>query len=258
MNTHAVAIGGKIAEPISSDRSAALIDRTLSIDAVRGLAMLLVCFSHFGITYFATSGALSYANVSRLMGLPASAIFILLSGVTIGFLRQRSGERFIKQRLKCVDRGLFLLLPGHLIILAAHYWVGLRIGPGTHWVFITDAIGVCLIVGPYLISETSGGVRACIGVALITLSWWLYLNWYPVGGTAQVIKAILTGAWSAGVVFPIMPWLGAFLIATPIGEQFALRQGKSRLYFLGALAALFFVGGAIAHLASHRPCDFFR
>ena len=251
MNVHARPIDGAARKPILIDRSVDMNGRALTIDAARGCAMLLVCFSHFGITYFAPVGALTHAYFVMYLALPATAMFIMLSGLTLGFLRQSSAERFNQQRLKFVDRGLFLLLPAHFIILAAHNWVGLSIGPDTHWLFITDAIGVCLVLGPFLVAGASSGARVAIGVALITFSWGLYFGWSPVAHFAQLCKAILVGEWSKGAVFALVPWLGAFLIATSIGEQFALRRREDRLRFLGGMAVSCLLVGAIAHLLSH-------
>ena len=116
--------------------------RAGTLDSARGIAMLMVCFSHFSITYFARAGAFTHAHFAWYVGLPTSGMFMLLSGLTIGLLRQKSANHFTDIRLKFADRGLFLLVPAHFLILVAHHWVGLSLGPGTNWFFITDAIGI--------------------------------------------------------------------------------------------------------------------
>jgi len=203
--------------------------RTLSIDVTRGIAMLLVCLSHFGLMYFGRAHAALGETVMRAITWPASPTFIVLSGVLLGYLFQERGPTFSRLGMKLIDRGLFLLIPADAVIRLAHHWVNAELGPGSLWIFITDAIGVCLVVGPLLIERVDAVRRVALGAALLAISWWVYLVWKPTSATHQLVELVLFGGYRKGAVFPILPWLGAYLIATPLGAQFSIWNRQRRL-----------------------------
>src|SRR5438270_798218 len=109
--------------PVAISASAEPRSRVQYLDAIRGAAMLLVLVAHFGIFYFGTAGAYASARLCKVIGWPATPTFIILSGLTLGMLYRERGAQFPSLRLKLIDRALFLLVPGHLLILLAHHWV---------------------------------------------------------------------------------------------------------------------------------------
>jgi hypothetical protein len=217
--------------------------------------MLLVFESHFALMYFIRAGAMRAQKIAMYIALPSAPIFVLLSGLVLGVLASDRGGKFPAQRIRLVDRGLFLLLPAHFVIRCAHYWVDRGMGPGARWLFMTDAIGVCLVIVPWIVRRIEGWGRVLLGVFLIAVAWWLFLVWHPRSSEGDFLKAMLVGVeHQKGAVFAILPWAGAYLVATVAGERVAAwrRAGDpvvARLFALGCACA---VPSAIAHVASHR------
>ena len=225
--------------------------RSQAVDAARGFAMLLVCVSHFGF-YFSAAGDSRDSHLVGILGLPASPTFILLSGLILGLLHRQSPGSFAALRLKLIDRGFFLLGPAHLLIAAAHLAAFRRI----HFIFITDAVGVCLLIGPSLVMMASDKVRVALGAGILIISWCLHLIWLPAVSGHSVLRAIflgeppLTGGW---LTFPILPWLGAYVLATPLGTLLAdwMKSPSGPTVRLGTLAIVFFALGVLIHGFGH-------
>jgi uncharacterized membrane protein len=229
--------------------------RTEFVDAARGVAMLLVFESHFGLMYFIRAGAWKAQKIASYIALPSAPIFVLLSGLVLGVLASDRGGKFPAQRLRLVDRGLFLLLPAHIVIRCAHYWVDRGLGPNTRWVFMTDAIGVCLVLVPWVVRRIDGWARVLLGCALLAFAWWIYLTWHPTSPQGEFAKTVLVGLENKdGAVFAFIPWMGAYVVATVAGERLSSwrRAGDPvvvRLFALGCACAL---PSAVVHVFSHR------
>lgn len=224
--------------------------RSLFIDATRGLAMMFVCLSHFGIGYFGRLREAHLEHLTSLVALPSTPTFIVLSGLLLGFLSVQSPASFPNLGLKLMDRGLFLLGPARALVMLAHFVIFRHI----RFFFITDTIGICLLLGPWTVANFSSAIRAALGLGLITFGWFIYLAWTPTSVSHGVLHSILVGdvpfkfGW---LTFPLLPWVGAYLLATPIGEALARwrKQGDGFVFKLGALAALCMVAGAAMHFA---------
>src|SRR6185436_18701477 len=120
--------------------------RVQALDATRGIAMLFVCISHFSASYF---GRLRESGIptSALehVALIASPTFVTLSGLLLGFLARTRPRDSVALRAKLVDRGLFMLTAGHLLIVVAHIPIAGGLGPALEWGFITDVIAIGLL-----------------------------------------------------------------------------------------------------------------
>src|ERR1043165_2078322 len=94
--------------------------RISNLDAARGTAMLLVCLSHFAAVYVRK---LSLAGSTHLpvlpwpiaLGMIASPTFVAVSGTILGLLFVVRKKSFDEQRLKLVDRSLFVLTVAHVL-----------------------------------------------------------------------------------------------------------------------------------------------
>ena len=93
------------------------------IDASRGLAMLFVFVSHFAYGFFDAELGGARETLTA-MGMVASPAFVILSGLMLGFVYRSAPSRFGDLRRKFIDRGLFLLTIGHVLILCAHLPLG--------------------------------------------------------------------------------------------------------------------------------------
>jgi hypothetical protein len=75
---------------------------------------------------------------------------MIMSGVMLGYLHRSNANKFQRIQTKLIDRGLFLLTIGHVLIALAHSGVAGGILEAFNWGFITDAIGVSIINFPVL------------------------------------------------------------------------------------------------------------
>jgi hypothetical protein len=224
--------------------------RVRFIDATRGLAMLLVLLSHFAQVYVLPSGwALTLISEITLIATPT---FVIISGTLIGFLYKTRPNSFAGLRTKLVDRGLFLLIIGHVLILHAH----LAMHSGVRWLFITDVIGVSIIVGPWLVARMGRTPRLSLSFGLYALSWLAVAAWHPGPGVAIAVKETFFGSFTPAFysyAFPLLPWFSLDLASTVLGERlgdFYLDRdltAMSRLLAKVALTAcLVAVGAALA------------
>ena len=205
--------------------------------------MGLVCLSHFQDSYLIPLNA-EVEALARLTR-AATPAFILVSGFVLGFLF-RSRSSFDEIRLKLVDRALFLLTVARVAIVASHVpIVGLQRSLFT--VYVTDTIAVCVLVGTVLVPRVGMLGRAALGISVYALATSALVLWIPQPGSfTQFVKELLLGNLSdepyvLAYNFPIVQWLGVYLIATALGEQLArvraagARSGIAALIGLGAL-----------------------
>lgn len=198
--------------------------------------MLFVCISHFGIAYLDPSGDKRDGHLVSLLALPSTPTFVVLSGLLLGFLHVRSAATFPELGLKLMDRGLFLLLPTHALISIAHFVIF-----GTvRFIYITDAIGVCILLGPWLVSTFSARSRLISGLAIIAFSWSVYLTWMPSSSWSRWLHSVFIGDFpfkNGWLTFPLLPWLGCYVLATPLGELLA-RWRQTGEHFVARLAGI--------------------
>jgi hypothetical protein len=185
--------------------------------------MLFVCVSHFGWTYFRgmPSHGLEFTLLERV-GMIASPTFVTLSGLLLGFLYRTRPDDMPALRAKLIDRALFMLTVGHIVIDLGHVPVAGGIGPAIRWGFITDVIAVGLLVGPVLIDRIPPGQRLALAAALYALAWGAFVGWRPETMAFQLFKECLFGPSGLRLVpgsFPIVPWLAVYIAATVVGER---------------------------------------
>ena len=236
-----------------------LTGRLQFIDATRGAAMFLVFVAHFADTFFIRPGDFT-AVLMRSIGLISSPTFALVNGLLIGFLYRTRPADFAAFRIKLLDRGLFLLTVGHCVMVGAH----LARVPTLRWLLITDAIGVSVIVGPWLVSRVQPAHRLVIAVSGYAISWILIAWWHPASGFLSIVGETVFGSLHGtfyAYAFPLLPWFCLDFASTVIGERLASyylagdRDAMLRFItrlgitaFIVASAAevvlLFFVGGS--------------
>ena len=89
--------------------------RVSSIDLARGTAMFFVCLAHFSGAYLWPHG-MKGAELLDIVSMVASPSFVLISGMTFGFLATLHPDDVRHLRIRLLDRGVFLLVVGHLIL----------------------------------------------------------------------------------------------------------------------------------------------
>ncbi len=236
--------------------------RLRALDAARGLSMVLVCLAHFLEVWreqhaSALTGQVPLAALTLL----ASPSFVALSGLLLGLAYARNPGALGQLRLRCADRGLFLLTAGHLLILPTHLrWIPEGSSP-LRILFMTDTIGVALLLGPALLRSLTPRSRALLGLGLVLASWSLLFAWrLPLDSGLRPLKHALVGhedvsSWVYN--FPLLPWLGLYLVMSALGQRLEapgasaeqrLRRAGTALLLLGVLLGA--VHGALRLLPS--------
>ena len=220
------------------------------IDAARGTAMLFVCLSHFGLEYFRLMGDPPARVLSYTVGRIASPTFMLISGITLGMLYHMRRDGFDRLRLLLADRGLFMLTIGHALIVLSTLPREGSLSASIKLGFITDVVGVAVLVGPFLVRNVGPVIRSVLAVWLYVMSLILTLSWQPDPGVWSGVRYLLVGMFpDAGPNnFPLLPWLAIYLLGTVIGERAARAEhrasgGAERLIRYAGLAV---VGLAVA------------
>jgi uncharacterized membrane protein len=206
--------------------------RVQGLDAARGIAMLFVCVSHFGFSYFrGMPGHALEASVIMRLGMIASPTFVLLSGLLLGFLHRTRPADMPALRAKLIDRALFMLIVGHILLQLAdpHVEGG---GHIVRWAFITDVIALGLLVGPLLIDRVRPGQRLVVASALYAFGWIGLSVWHPEAMTTRIVKECFFGPEAARNLpgtFPVLPWLAVYIAATVLGEHLGTLCAVGRL-----------------------------
>jgi uncharacterized membrane protein len=214
----------------SRGSSSGASSRWLAIDASRGIAMAFVCLSHFGTGYFAGIGHSERQILTDRIAMLASPAFMLISGSMLGMLaRERSRDHFASVRERFFDRGLFLLIVAHVLIVFAHLPLHAGRFAWIRWGFITDTIAVCLLVGPALVERLPARTRLALAGAMYAGSWWTVLAWHPSGFVARFLKDTVVGPMGDSTRlsnFPILPWLALYITGTVVGEEMVARRRR--------------------------------
>jgi uncharacterized membrane protein len=184
------------------------------IDTARGSAMLFVLLSHFSFNYFPAHDVTG--GMMTLLGMIASPTFIIINGTLLGMFYRTRPHDFGRFRMIVTDRGLFLLTIGHLLVLLSHATYAVR------FVSITDAVGVCMIVSPWLVATLRPRARLLLSVGVYALALLVVLYWHPATHYPMVFKETFFGRPGPGIyvyAFPIVPWFSLELAATVLGER---------------------------------------
>jgi len=202
-------------------------DRIQAIDVARGAAMLMVFLSHFSLHYLYSVAGPRWFTAQALVTHIATPAFVLVSGIMLGLLRA-SRRDFTRMRDKLIDRGLFLLIVGRPFIALAH--VALEDDwrqPFVDQVFITDTLGVCLILGSVIATTVGDRGRLRLGLTILVSSWVLDVLWLPDNWGGSLVKELLFGRLRGESLlynFPLLPWFGWYLAGSGLGSIVARAQ----------------------------------
>ncbi len=176
--------------------------------------MLFVLLSHFAFNYFSKDDAA--LSMMTLVGMIASPTFVIINGMLLGVFYRTRTRDFERFRTIVTDRGLFLLTVGHFLVLLSHATYAVR------FVSITDAVGVCMLISPWLVTTLSPRARLLLSLAVYALTLIVVLYWNPTTHYPLVLKETFFGRTGPGIyvyAFPILPWFALDLAATVLGER---------------------------------------
>lgn len=192
------------------------------LDASRGLTMFFVLLSHFASVYFTAPEQEGWRAALIRIGMIATPTFVILSGMVLGVQHHAAHANFDRIRAGYIDRGLFLLFIGHLVISFALQ----RVEHTMLQLYSTDVIGTAMIVGAFLVSKLTTRSRLGVSAAVYVASWVAIYAWHPHAASGmEAIKELLVGSLTpnvlAGGSCPIAPWFAVYLASSVLGERLA-------------------------------------
>jgi hypothetical protein len=207
--------------------------------------MLFVFLSHFTECYILPTGKTHLLSMLYGISKVASPTFMLVSGIVLGYLHETHAKDFEPVKRMLIGKGLFLLTIGRVLMTCAHIPIAGGLPQALNWFLITDAIGVCVILGSLTIQYMKPWHRMLAGLSIYCLSLLLVIFWVPQSRDLMGVKEVLVGP-SAGApysdhvladVFPLIPWFALYLTGTVVGSRFG------RLYASGEVSrAVSYVG----------------
>ena len=215
------------APPIVPFRSSA--ERFAFIDALRGLAVVLMVQQHLGIWLTplrqVRGGILPTLMAINALGGAAAPLFVLLAGVGVALGAQPG--------LSLVRRGLALGLCGYLLNLMTPSWFS----PGSFYVL--HLIACFWLLAPTLRRLQGSGLLVTFALLLLlSLAVQTWLKTPPNMGNVRLSDTTRPlGAVRLALAeghFPLLPWLALATLGVWVGRR--VRDGRTRsLYALAAV-----------------------
>lgn len=198
------------------------------MDALRGAAILAVCISHSSQLVVGTWHSAMGTALLRL-GMIATPTFLLLSGVVCGYLSRIVPESDRQFRWRFVDRGLFLLLIIHPVLSFTHAVALAATSLTFDNFYITDAVGVALIVGALLARRVRARNLLILGLLLFLGSWLISSSVSPHSDSVRLLTRLLFGVGEEsdndeGYIVPLVPYVGVFLVGIAAGIVHSQRR----------------------------------
>jgi uncharacterized membrane protein len=194
--------------------SAPLKTRQQSIDALRGVGLLLMLVDHCFDWWLSGEYRGTFADTfTEFLGTLAAPIFLILAGLGVAFAAASRRKRGLSRHdilLHFLRRGLWLIAAGYLLNLAVFF-----VGDNAADIFAVDILhligfGIILIA---LIEPLPAPVIALLSAA------WAVLG--ALGGGAFALPEPF-GAWvngSSGIgYFPLLPWLAYMGMGAAVGK----------------------------------------
>ena len=185
--------------------------------------MLLVCFAHFLLAIGYATGGQFQPGLMLTLTVVASPAFMIISGVTFGFLIARSRRDPWPMRWWLINRAVLLLLPVHVFLLLAHITSGDRLAKAIPVIEITDTIALAMLINVWLVQIESGAKRLAVASVMFLSAWGLNIVWKPDVVLLIGLKDMLArAAWDGESVlhgFPVLPWAALHLAASVIGQR---------------------------------------
>lgn len=211
-------------------------NRILSVDSMRGLAMILVIMQH---AYHLIDPAAVQAQLDLAiytLTRSASVAFMAVSGMMISyFMASRPAWRSVQRRF--ARRAIFLLLFAHTaIILIRYYYVpedrfNEFVSALYYQYQITDTIALSLLIAPLLLRYLKPSGRLMLIVAMLAVTPLIAALPLPHSNGLAISRIALFGEiideHPINVGWPLIPWLAIFLCGSAMGEGLAAARGGS-------------------------------
>lgn len=229
---------------VQDEEQAHLSDRTgksriLSVDTMRGVAMILVIMQH-AYHLIDPSKVPAIANyviygITRM----ASVGFMAVSGMMIGyFLFCRPDWKQVQVRF--AKRAVLLILFAHPAISLIRFYYA-ETDRMQHFLSslyleyqITDTIALSLLIAPFILIHIRSAGRLVLIIAALVATPLISAYFQPDSGILMTLKVALFGEIGHEsnllVTWPLVPWLAIFLCGSIIGEMLAsVKKGKTSI-----------------------------
>lgn len=240
--------------------------RLMSIDALRGLVMVIMLLDHVRETWFlhlqvgdpmdarTTLPALFFTRLSSAICAP---VFVGLTGLSAYLYGCRHSKAELSDFL--LRRGLFLMV---LEVTFVGFAWSAKFPPTTVWLQVIWAIGISMVALAGLIHLPRAAVAA-IGIAIVCLHNLLDGIVLVPGDPFYVPWAMLhqrgvfeVGGIAVKTTYPVLPWIGVIALGYGIGPwftQLAEDARRRRLLLVGTVMLVAFVLLRISNLYGDKP-----
>lgn len=232
-----------------------LKQRINSIDAMRGLVILLMLVDHVRERFFlhaqvsdpmvieSTDGPLFWSRFAAHFCAPA---FIFLTGLSAWLFAQSRGHDHSQTRSFLFKRGLFLIALEFTLVTFS--WMG---SFDTIWLQVIWAIGLCMLALALCVTWPrwlllSVGLLLVAGHNLLTPiqfepGQWGYSLWTILHDRGNLIE---TESFTLRISYPVLPWIGVILLGYAAGPLYAkattVAVRQRALLILGAISLVAF------------------
>jgi hypothetical protein len=169
----------------------------------------------------------------------------------VGMLCADAAQHGRDLRSQFLNRGLFLLTVGHLLIALAESHLRGSLWLTMRGVTVVDEIGLCTFTAAFFV-QTLAIPRHCksiatVGALVLAVAWLANIYWIPQDPAALTVEKALIGGNASFANFvahaPVLQHVAIYLIGLPLGHQFAslvrrevaYRAVAARLMSIGAL-----------------------
>jgi len=248
------------------------IERLQSIDALRGLVILIMLLDHVRETFYLHKQVTDPMDVtvtepalfgSRLLAHICAPVFVLLTGIS-AFLFQSKKQDLQQTRAFLLKRGLFLIVLEFTLVNFA--WTA-TFPPEVIYLQVIWAIGISMVV---LACGVSLPLSVLAGVALMIIFGHNLLD------SVHFSQGILQNIWFvlhergwlefAGIKlrtsYPVLPWIGVILLGYVLGQLFSskytAKQRGRALLSLGLASIGLFVLLRFINVYGDHPWQHFE
>ncbi|MEI1756456.1 heparan-alpha-glucosaminide N-acetyltransferase domain-containing protein [Acinetobacter baumannii] len=248
------------------------IERLQSIDALRGLVIIIMLLDHVRETFYLHKQVTDPMDVtvtepalfgSRLLAHICAPVFVLLTGIS-AFLFQSKKQDLQQTRAFLLKRGLFLIVLELTLVNFA--WTA-TFPPEVIYLQVIWAIGISMVV---LACCVSLPLPVLAGVALMIIFGHNLLD------SVHFSQGILQNIWFvlhergwieiAGIKlrtsYPVLPWIGVILLGYVLGQFFSSKYSAKRrsraLLSLGLVSIGLFVLLRFINVYGDQPWQHFE
>ncbi|MFW2787233.1 DUF1624 domain-containing protein, partial [Acinetobacter baumannii] len=248
------------------------IERLQSIDALRGLVIIIMLLDHVRETFYLHKQVTDPMDVtvtepalfgSRLLAHICAPVFVLLTGIS-AFLFQSKKQDLQQTRAFLLKRGLFLIVLELTLVNFA--WTA-TFPPEVIYLQVIWAIGISMVV---LACCVSLPLPILAGVALVIIFGHNLLD------SVHFSQGILQNIWFvlhergwlefAGIKlrtsYPVLPWIGVILLGYVLGQffssKYSAKQRSRALLSLGLASIGLFVLLRLINIYGDQPWQHFE